>query len=470
VRHTNLPTDLDGDGAGRAPAALDLTVPVTARSARGIADTIASAVAEGELAPGTRLPTVRRLAATAGVNPATVAEAWRLLAQRRVIETRGSRGTFVAEPGDHRVISRFWQLAGRAGSFAVDLSTGMPDTALLPPLGPALRRVGSQHQVSSYLDRPVLPELEEHLRRAWEPCFEPEALTMVNGALDALDRVTAVTVRPGEQVIVENPTFPPLLDLLQLAGVRVVGIPVDAEGPRLDALDRALRTAPTAMFLQPRAHNPTGVSTTPERMAAVAALVGPHDGLLVVEDDHQGDIASAPPVSLGRHLPHRTVRIQSFSKSHGPDLRLAAVGGPAAVIDPLTERMRLGPSWSSRLLQHVLVDMLTHEGTRRAVDRARRTYAERRRRLVAALAERGVATTGTDGINLWVPTAGEADTLLILASHGIGAAPGSPFFVDKDDTTRIRVTCGLLAEGFDAMADLLAQAAFPSGSTRAGAR
>jgi DNA-binding transcriptional MocR family regulator len=134
------------------------------------------------------------------------------------------------------------------------------------------------------------------------------------------------------------------------------------------------------------------------------------------------------------------------------------------VVDPLTERMRLGPSWSSRLLQHVLVDMLTHRGTRAAVDKARRTYAERRRRLVAALAERGVPTAGTDGINLWVRTAGEADALLILAAHGIGVAPGSPFFVDKDDTTHVRVTCGLLGDGWDAVADVIAEAALPSGS------
>ncbi len=452
------------------PALDALTAAVTARSARGIAEGVATAVEEGELTPGHRLPTVRHLAATLGVNPATVAEAWRLLQQRRIIETRGSRGTFVAEPGDHRVISRFWQLAGRAGSFALDLSTGMPDTALLPPLGPALRRVGSQHQVSSYLDRPVLPELEEHLRRAWAPVFDPETLTMVNGALDALDRVTAVTVRPGDHVVVENPTFPPLLDLLQLAGARVVGVPLDRDGLRPDVLARALRVTPAALFLQPRAHNPTGVSATPARLATLAALLEPFDRLLVVEDDHQGDIASSPALSLGTFLPHRVVRIQSFSKSHGPDLRLAAVGGPASVVDPLTERMRLGPSWSSRLLQHVLLDMLTHDGTRKAVERARRTYAERRGRLVAALAERGVPSAGGDGINLWLRTAGEADTLLILAAHGIGVAPGSPFFVDKDDTTHVRVTCGLLGEGWDEVADVLAQAAFPSGSSSPAGR
>jgi DNA-binding transcriptional MocR family regulator len=428
-----------------------------------LADAVAGLVADGVLQPGTRLPTVRALAGAVAVNPATVAQAWQALLRGRVIETQGRRGTFVADAPEHRVISRFWQLAGRAGSFAIDLSTGMPDSALLPHLGPALRRVGAQHQVSSYLDRPVLPELEDHLRASWASLFEPEALTIVNGALDAVDRVTAVLVRPGDHVLVENPTFPPLLDLFQLAGARVVGLALDDEGVRPDALARALRLRPAALYLQPRAQNPTGISTTPERVKALAATLEESPRTVVVEDDHQGDIAWSGPVSVGRYLPDRTVRIQSFSKSHGPDLRLAAIGGPASVIDPLTERMRLGPSWSSRLLQHVLVDMLTHEGTQKTVERARTLYSRRRALLVAALHDRGITTSGTDGINLWVGVANEADALLTLASHGIGVAAGSPFFVAQDDTRHIRVTCGLIADDHDDIADHLATAAFPRG-------
>ena len=96
---------------------------------------------------------------------------------------------------------------------------------------------------------------------------------------------------------------------------------------------------------------------------------------LVVEDDHSGDIATGEDVSLGRHLPDRTVHIRSYSKSHGPDLRIAAVGGSADVIDPLVSRRMLGPGWTSRLLQAVLVELLTDPAAIAAVGRARTTYA-----------------------------------------------------------------------------------------------
>ncbi len=130
-------------------------------------------------------------------------------------------------------------------------------------------------------------------------------------------------------MLVENPTFPPLLDLFQLAGARVVGLALDDHGVRPDALERALSVRPAAMYLQPRAQNPTGISTTPARVAALA----------VVLEASPRDIASAPAVSLGTYLPVR---------------------------------------------------------------RARAEYADRRSALVTALTTRGGATTGTDGINLWV--------------------------------------------------------------------
>ena len=84
--------------------------------------------------------------------------------------------------------------------------------------------------------------------------------------------------------------------------------------------------------------------------------------MTVIEDDHAGDISSAPAVSVGQFLPDRTVHVSSFSKSHGPDLRLAAIGGPPALVAAVADRRLLGPGWSSRLLQAVLLDLLTVAG------------------------------------------------------------------------------------------------------------
>ncbi len=439
---------------------MDLVAQIDDRSAKGIAAAIGRLVSAGDLQPGHRLPTVRELSKALGVSPTTVSEAWQTLALVGAIDARGRQGTFVRLPTGPGSPRRYRRITEGPGHFAIDLSTGTPDPALLPDLGPVIARVSRQSLTSSYLDQAVLPELEARLRSGWP--FRPEELTVVDGALDGLDRVASVVVRLGDRVVVEHPSFPPLLDLLEQLGAQVIGVDLDDEGMVPEQLAAALQNRPVALFTQPRAHNPTGITTTRRRakrlvdvlQAASAQGVSP----VVVEDDHSGDIASGKLVSLGSFLPTRTVHIRSYSKSHGPDLRLAAVGGAADVVTAVINRRLLGPGWSSRILQAVLMEMLDHQPTIEAVARARDEYAHRRATLAAALDQRGVPCTGTDGINLWMRVADERSALLTLAAQGIGAAPGEPFMV-RPDHPHLRVTVGLVPATERRLAGQLAEAA-----------
>ena len=443
------------DAAGRIGRTMDLEAIIDDRSAKGIAAAIGRLISAGDLAPGYRLPTVRELSRSLGVSPTTVSEAWQSLAKVGAIDARGRQGTFVRQPTGPGSPRRYRRITEGPGHFALDLSSGTPDPALLPDLGPVIAQVSRQSLTSSYLDRPVLPALDERLRASWP--FPLDDLTVVDGAMDALDRIAEVVVRLGDRVVVEHPMFPPLLDLLEQLGAEVVGIDLDDEGMVIDQLQAALAGDPVAVFLQPRAHNPTGVTMTTRRAKAIAEVLA-DSRAIVVEDDHSGDIASGPLVSLGRWLPARTVHIRSYSKSHGPDLRLAAVGGAGEVVRAVANRRLLGPGWSSRILQAVLLEMLDHEPTLASVAAARVEYARRRTAVAGVLAERGVPVTGTDGINLWMEASDERSALLTLAAQGIGAAPGEPFMV-RPDRPHLRVTVGLVGDDTDRLADQLADAA-----------
>jgi len=107
----------------------------------------------------------------------------------------------------------------------------------------------------------------------------------------------------------------------------------------------------------------------------------------------------------------------------------------------------------------VLVEMLDDPATVDIVERARTTYAERRKRMVDALDGRGVDSVGADGINLWVDVRDEQSALLTLASRGVGAAPGTPFLVNGGGGDHLRLTVGLVDDGFAELADLVALAA-----------
>jgi DNA-binding transcriptional MocR family regulator len=421
-------------------------------SARGLASAVSRAVRDGAISRGTRLPPIRTVARTLKLSPTTVSAAWGLLARSGTVRTDGRRGTTIADrprPGT----PRYQRALDRETTFRLDLSTGVPDPALLPDLSRAISSLTSVSAPSSYLDDPVLPELLDVLRADWP--YAADEITVVDGAMDGIELTTRVLVGFGERVAVEQPGFPPLLDLLEACGAEIVPVEVDAEGMTVAGL-RAAGTV-GAVYLQPRAHNPTGVSMTAERAAQLADVLR-FGTAAVIEDDSAGAIAQAPPISLGRWLPERTVHIRSFAKSHGPDLRLAALSAPADVARRVTALRQLGQGWSSRLLQRLLLGLLTDAASVGAVAAARDTYAARRSALVAELAERGVEVGGSDGINLWVPVADETAAVVRLASQGIGVAPGAPFSV-RPGSPHVRVTAGLVQDGLAEVADALSAAA-----------
>ena len=428
-------------------------------SARRIAAAIGRMIRAGSLPVGARLPTIRELSGALGVSPTTVSEAWRSLTAVGAIEPHGRNGTCVRHPTGPGAPRRYRRITEGPGHFGLDLSSGTPDPALLPELGPLFSRVSRQSLTSSYLDHPVLPELEQQLIASWP--FTPEAVTVVNGAMDGLDRVCRQVLRLGDRVVVEHPTFAPLLDLLELLGCEVIGVELDDEGPVVDGLRQALGHEPRAVFLQPRAHNPSGISITARRAAELADLLSSTAAILV-EDDHTNVVSSSALVSLGAWFPDRTIHIRSYSKSHGPDLRLAALGGAGDIVTGVTNRRLLGPGWSSRILQALLLELLRDPGTVDVLAAARSAYARRRATVSKVLAHHQVPVTGGDGINLWMQVDDERAAVVALAARGIGVAPGAPFMVNPD-RDHLRVTVGLLDGDDDHVADVAEQLATAAG-------
>jgi DNA-binding transcriptional MocR family regulator len=434
-------------------------------SAKGLAQAVSQAVRDGALQPGAKLPPIRAVATRLGLSPTTVSAGWALLARSGAIRTDGRRGTTVGGPHEPAP-GRYRRALERQLDFALDLSTGTPDPALLPNLGPALGELTTASIPGSYLDDPVLPGLLEVLKAQWP--YPAEELIVVDGAMDGLDLASRSLLRFGDRVIVEHPGFPPLLDLLESIGVKVVGVPLDDAGLLPEPLAAALRSPAAAVFLQPRAQNPTGASMTGQRARDLAPILA-IAGMPVVEDDSAGAVAATAPISLGHWIPDQVIHIRSFSKSHGPDLRLAAMGGPAELLREISHRRQLGQGWSSRLLQRVLLSLLTNPAAVADVDHARDEYTRRRSALVAALTARDVQVAGGDGLNLWVPVHDESAAIVRLASHGVGVTPGTPFDVLPGGGGHVRVTVGLVAGGYEELAEILAVAANTS-SWASGAR
>lgn len=424
------------------------------RSARGIAKAVGQAIRQGVLAPGMKLPPIRAVAKQLDLSPATVNSAWTMLARSGAIRTDGRRGSTVADVYSGSV--RYARALERHLMFEFDLSIGTPDLTLLPDLKRAFLNRTSDNPPGGYLDTHVVPELIERLRVQWP--YEAQRFMIVDGAMDAMEIATRTHVRFGDRVIVEDPSFPLLLDGLEAAGAEVVGVKIDSEGMLAKPLAEALSRPTAAVYLQPRAQNPTGVSMSPDRAGQLADIIRATSAM-VIEDDSAGAIASTPAISLGQWLPEKTIHVRSFSKSHGPDLRLAAMSGHADAVQQMTARRQLGQGWTSRLLQQILLHLLTDKPAIKKIAHARQAYRHRRETMVTALATRGVRVGGVDGLNIWVPVANETAALVHLASQGIGVAAGEPFTLSGNQGAHIRVTISCVTDAHENLATIIADAA-----------
>ncbi|MER5929206.1 aminotransferase class I/II-fold pyridoxal phosphate-dependent enzyme [Streptomyces sp. NPDC002054] len=435
---------------------------ITGGRASEIAASVEAGVGSGELAPGALLPPMRELAARLGVNPNTVAAAYRTLRERGVIETDGRRGSRVrARPAS--APREAMGIAVPAG--ARDLSSGNPDLALLPalagPLAAAARRYAQAP--TEYGQEPVVPELARLARAGLSAEGVPDGpLALTSGALDGIERVLAAHLKPGDAVAVEDPGWGSVLDLVPALGLRVLPVEVDEEGPRPAAVAAALAAGARALLVTSRAQNPTGALVGAARAAALRSLLARYPGVLVIEDDHGHGIVDLPLHPLGGLTRHWAL-VRSTAKAYGPDLRLAIVTGDPVTLDRVRGRQRLGPGWVSRLLQYALLELWNTGAVDPVV--VARGYGERRDALVAALAARGVAAYGRSGMNVWIPVGDETAVVTRLLAAGWAVAPGARFRVESAPGIRITVS-RLTPADVPSLAEAIATAVRPTSATR----
>jgi DNA-binding transcriptional MocR family regulator len=144
------------------------------------------------------------------------------------------------------------------------------------------------------------------------------------------------------------------------------------------------------------------------------------------------------------------------------------VSGPESLLRQIANLRFLGQGWSSRILQSLLVDLLIGKQPQQQIAAAQVEYGRRLTSLVEALRSRGVHVSADDGLNVWVPVANETAALVYLASHGIGAAAGSAFWISGEHEAHIRVTAGLVREDAALVAEIIAHAAIGVGTTGPG--
>ncbi len=244
-----------------------------------------------------------------------------------------------------RLLAQTSQLWGAPG--VIDLGIGQPQDALLPAglLGQvpddAARGGGVRYPLQYGLERGdgrLRVALAEFLSGPYGAPVDPDLMMISNGNSQAIDLCCATLTEPGDVVLVEDPTYFLALRIFRDHGVRVVGVPLDDGGMRLDALAEAIeRHRPTLIYTIPAAHNPTGVSLAEDRRDALVALAAEHGVLVVADEVYQllQYAGEAPRPLANRIGAGNVISLGTFSKILAPGLRL----GWIQAAEPLLQRL-----------------------------------------------------------------------------------------------------------------------------------
>jgi DNA-binding transcriptional MocR family regulator len=430
---------------------------IAGRSASALGASLETAVQEGRIPPGEALPTVRALAAALGVSPATVAAAYRTLRLRGLVSAAGRRGTRVHPRPPLRT-----HAPALVPSHLRNLADGNPDPALLPPLRTALSRLDRRPRL--YGEASCAPPLLALAARELSADgIAADALTVVGGALDGIERVLQAHVRPGDRVAVEDPGYTGVLDLVSALGLVPVPVGVDDDGPLPGDLERVLATGVQAFILTPRAQNPTGAALDERRRRDLRRVLALRPDVLVVEDDHAGPVAGAAALSLCDGRTAWAV-VRSVSKWLGPDLRLAVLAGDQTTVGRVEGRQRVASGWVSHILQSLVVDLWSAAAAAGRFEAAAALYRERRQALVQALADRGIEAHGRSGLNVWVPVPEEVGAVGALAAAGWAVRAGERYRLKSPPAVRITIAT-LAAREVRQVAAALVAALAPGGRT-----
>ncbi|MEC5344914.1 transcriptional regulator PtsJ [Brenneria populi] len=415
---------------------------ITGKTAQEISDCVRTMVQSGDLSPGRSLPPVRELADTLGVNRNTVAAAYQRLVKAGIAITQGRLGTTICEPpraGEQEGLS--------AGTALIDLADGNPNPQWLPDVSTLLS--GSLPRPFLYGEETILPELRRQ-GMAWlnADCPADCELELTYGAVDAIERLAAAHLVPGDKVAVEDPCFLGTINALRLAGMQAAGVEIDDEGMRPEALHSALNTGAQAVLITPRAHNPTGCGLSRKRAEALKRILADHPNVLVIVDDHFALLAETPYHSIIPAATSRWALVRSVSKGLGPDMRLAFVACDIETARRLRTRLAPGMTWVSHILQAFVSSGLASAAVRRKIDDARADYSRRRNELRTALLAQGIdVPPASDGFNLWIPLPkDEKDVAYALAKKGWLVRLGGAFDV-QGQSQAIRVTVSGLRDG-----------------------
>jgi DNA-binding transcriptional MocR family regulator len=410
---------------------------------QAIADAIGREIDAGRMKPGSRLPTQRALARQLGVTLTTITRAYGEAERRGLLSGEVGRGTFVRpaavdiEGPEHGVLDLavnslmplpfVEELADRLAA-AIPRSAGLRVFAYQPQAGARHNRAAGSAWIGwTGLQAPV------------------DRVVVTAGGQHAILLSLMAVANPGDEVLVEEFTYPGISDLALHLHLRLRKVALDREGIRPDALDAACRMRkPAALYCMPSFQNPTAGLMSEARRREIAAVAVRHQ-LMVIEDDVYGYLApDAKPLSCFLPETH-FFYITSTSKSIAPGLRIGYLLAPSSMIERLSVAVLRTLVNAPPAMAELATSLITDGVAGRIVEWKRKEMAARQD--IATRVLQGLSLqTHPMSPHMWVrlPEPWQTDAFVVRARHrGILLTGAEAFAVGHEtDLQAIRIALG----------------------------
>lgn len=420
-----------------------------------LADTLRQQIVDGVLRPGDKLPSIRKFAAEKNCSLNTVIGAFELLVTEGKIEPRRGAGYFVVgrrhpskedEPTSlERAMDIVWLMREqlKATPSQLRIGDGFPPIDWLNE-----NRLDKYHQKvirtglgtlfrygSRFGYAPLRQNLVRRLAGFGIEC-SPVQIVLTHGANQAMDIVIRHFVRPGDNVLVDDPGYYPLFGKLKLQGANIIGVERNPEGPDALALEELIeKHRPRLFFTQSVGHNPTGSDVTPSRAYRILQLAEKYD-VLLVENDPMADFKSPNSARIATmDQLQRVIYVGSLSKSISAALRVGFIACHRDLASDLADVKMLIHVSSSEYCERT-VDVILNDGNYpRYVGRLRNHLehaTESSMRLLASIGAE-IFYTHPHSLYLWARLPGFSDSIELareLLKLQIVMAPGCIFSVD----------------------------------------
>jgi DNA-binding transcriptional MocR family regulator len=413
-----------------------------------IVDAYAADIRCGRLAPGTRLPTHRQLAAQEGLALVTASRVYAELEAMGLVSGETGRGTFVRET----------VLSPGQGIDQKDVAVGMIDLNFnypsLPGQAELLRTALRQLALSGDLE--ALLRYQPHAGRAHERAsvarhlrargvqVDAAQVLIVNGAQQGLAVTLMALLKPGDVIAADALTYSGFKVLAEALHLEVVAIPVGAHGPDLQALEKLCRSRSVrAVYSMPTLHNPLGWVMPLAAREQLVAIARQHD-LTIIEDAAYAFLVENPPPPLVQLAPERTVYVSGLSKNIATGLRVGFIAAPEPSV-PALERIIRATTWNTPGVMTAIACGWLDDGTVSVLEEQKRNDAKARQALAAKVLK-GLPYIGHPvSYFLWLPLPEDvrADQIVVALMHEqISVTTAEPFSVSAHVPHAIRLALG----------------------------